>query len=148
MNKRSRARHFALQALYQWRTSGQDAATVEGQFLENEELAQADVGLFVGLLRGVETHVDDLDAVLDPLLSRPMSQVDPVEWAVLHIGAFELMHHADIPYKVVINEAVELAKTFGADESHRFANGVLDKLAQQLRAAEVSSRVKSRPKAS
>jgi len=139
-NRRTRARQFALQALYQWRATAQDVAEIEAQFLEDEELAKAHVGLFVDLLRGVPEYLDELDEKLDPLLSRPMSQVDPVEWAVLHIGAFELMRHLDIPYRVVINEAVELVKIFGADDSHRFVNGVLDKLAQQLRATEVAVR--------
>jgi N utilization substance protein B len=133
---RSKARHFALQALYQWQMSGQGAAEVETQFLEREALAKADVGLFVDLLRGIAADTRVLDEALDPLLSRPIGQVDPVELAVLRIGVFELMQHPDIPYRVVIDEAVELAKVFGADKSHKFINGVLDKLAPRLRPLE------------
>lgn len=135
-NKRSRARQYALQALYQWQVSGQDVAEIESQFLEDENLAKADVGLFVDLLHGIPGNTRELDTALAPLLDRPVAQVDPVERAVLRIGAFELAHHLDIPYRVVINEAVELAKIFGAEQGHRYVNGVLDKLAQRLRSRE------------
>ncbi len=135
-NRRSRARQYALQALYQWQVAGDDIADIKGQFLEQEELAKSDVGLFVELLHGVPGNLRELDDALAPLLSRPMAQVDPVEQAVLRIGAYELGHHLDIPYRVVINEAVELAKVFGADQSHRFINGVLDKLARNVRSSE------------
>jgi len=131
-NRRSRARQYALQALYQWQMTGQDVSVVEQQFLEDEELAKADVGLFVTLLRGVPTRLSRLDGALTPLLDRPLEQVDPVERAVLRIGAYELIEHPDIPYQVVINEAVELAKLFGAEQGHRYINGVLDKLAKRL----------------
>jgi N utilization substance protein B len=138
VSKRSRARRHALQALYQWQITGQDVAVVEAQFLEDEALAQADVGLFLALLRGVTARVEELDGALAPLLDRPVAQVDPVERAVLRIGAFELGRHPDIPYRVVINEAVELAKLFGAEQGHRFVNGVLDRLAQRLRPRETA----------
>ena len=145
-NKRSRARQFALQALYQWQTAGQGVATIESQFLEDEDLAKADVSLFIALLRGVSEHAESLDEVIEPLLSRPISQVDPVERAALLIGAFELTNHLDIPYRVVINEAVELAKTFGGSDGHKYVNGVLDKLAQRLRSTEARPAPKQRPK--
>lgn len=143
INKRSQARRYALQALYQWQVTGQGIADIEQQFLENEELAKCDVGLFVELLRGVPEHLEQLDEAIDPLLDRPIRQVDPVERAVLRIGTFELIHHLDIPYKVVINEAVELTKVFGAEQGHRYINGVLDKLCQQLRSVEVGKRRRS-----
>jgi N utilization substance protein B len=139
-SKRSRARRFALQALYQWQLTGQDVGVVEEQFLADEALAKADVGLFVDLLHGVPGRLRELDAALAPLLDRPIGQIDPVERAVLRIGAFELSQHLDIPYRVVINEAVELAKVFGAEQGHRYVNGVLDKLAQRLRRQEASAR--------
>ena len=139
-NKRSRARQYALQALYQWQMTGQNVGEVEGQFMEDEEMAQTDVGLFVALLRGVPGRLNELDTAIGPLLDRPIEQVDPVERAVLRIGTYELMEHLDIPYRVVINEAVELAKLFGAEQGHRYVNGVLDKLAQRLRAGEAAPR--------
>jgi len=144
-NRRSRARQYALQALYQWQMTGQDISVVEHQFLEDEELAKVDVGLFVALLRGVPTRLSHLDAALAALLDRPLEQVDPVERAVLRIGAYELMEHPDIPYRVVINEAVELAKLFGAEQGHRYVNGVLDKLAKRLRSGEDTVRPTPRP---
>jgi N utilization substance protein B len=135
-NKRSSARQFALQALYQWQVSGENVAAIEQQFRENAALAKADIGLFIDLLHGIPGVLSELDQALDPLLDRPISQVDPVERAVLRIGAFELIHHLDIPYRVVINEAVELAKIYGAEQGHRYVNGVLDKLAQRIRVVE------------
>jgi len=135
-NRRSQARQYAIQALYQWQVTGQDLSEIEAQFLEKEELAKADVGLFVELLHGVPGNLQELDQAVDPLLDRPLAQVDPVERAVLRLGTFELIHHLDIPYRVVINEAVELAKRFGADQGHRYVNGVLDKLARRLRPTE------------
>ena len=139
-NKRSRARRYALQALYQWQLTGQDVRSIESQFLEDEELAKADVGLFVDLLRGVPGALKGLDEALSPFLDRPVGQIDPVERAALRIGAFELSRHLDVPYRVVINEAVELAKLFGAEQGHRYVNGVLDKLARRLRPEETSAR--------
>lgn len=138
-NRRSKARRFALQALYQWQMTGQDIGVVEGQFLEDENLAGSDVELFVNLLRGVPASLEQLDEALDPLLNRPIGQVDPVERAILRIGAYEFMLHPDIPYRVIIDEAVELAKLYGAEQGHRYVNGVLDKLASTLRADEAAA---------
>ncbi len=137
--RRGRARGSALQALYQWQMTGQDVGEVESQFLEDDSLAKADVELFVTLLRGVPSHLDELDRVIGPLLNRSINQVDPVERAILRIGTYELLHQLDIPYRVIINEAVELAKLYGADQGHRYINGVLDKLAQGLRADETTA---------
>jgi N utilization substance protein B len=139
-SRRTRARQFALQALYQWLLTGYDVGTVEQQFLEDGELARADVELFVTLLRGIPARVTRLDAELGPLLSRPLDRLDPVARAVLYIGAFELQESLEIPAPIIINEAVELAKTFGAEQSHRFINGVLDQLARRLRPHEGGSR--------
>jgi N utilization substance protein B len=144
-NKRSRARQYALQALYQWQMTGQDIDVIQGQFLDDEALAKSDVGLFVNLLRGIPRSLRSLDDALNPCLDRPLEQIDPVERAVLRIGAYELLHHPDIPYRVVINEAVELSKRFGAEQGHRYVNGVLDRLAQRLRPLEAGqARRKSR----
>jgi transcription antitermination protein NusB len=142
--RRTRARQYALQALYQWQMTGQDVGVVEGQFLEDEEIKEADVEMFIDLLRGVPTHLDQLDAALGLWLDRPVERVDPVERAVLRIGAYELMEHREIPYRVVINEAVELAKLFGAEQGHRYVNGVLDKLAKRLRSDEVAANFRRR----
>jgi transcription antitermination protein NusB len=138
--RRTQARQYALQALYQWQMTGQAVDVVESQFMEDEALAATDVTLFIHLLRGVPAHLEQLDTALAGLLDRPVERVDPVERAVLRIGAYELMEHRHIPYRVIINEAVELAKIFGAEQGHRYVNGVLDKLAKQLRGDEVAAR--------
>jgi len=137
--KRSLARQYALQAIYQWQMTGQSVSIVEDQFLENEELAKADVALFIALLRGIPSNVQDIDVALMNFVDRMIEKIDPVERAVLRIGAYELMRHPDIPYRVIINEAVELAKIFGAEQSHRYVNGVLDKLARQVRSKEIKT---------
>jgi N utilization substance protein B len=139
-NKRSQARHLALQALYQWQVAGQDLGDIESQFLEEQEPNSFDLEMFRDFLHRIPTQVSALDALVEPLLDRPLSQVDPVERAILRIGTFELKEHLEIPYAVVINEAVELAKVFGAEQGHRYVNGVLDKLSRRLRPAEAAAR--------
>ena len=137
--KRSRARHHAVQAIYQWQLTGHDIGDIVGQFLTSQDPAKFEVEYFRDLLRGIATSVDELDARLQPHVDRPIQQIDPVERAILRLGVYELAHHPEVPYRVVINEAVELAKVFGAEESHKYVNGVLDKVARELRAVEVSA---------
>ena len=137
--KRSRARHHAVQALYQWQMTGQDVGDVVGQFLASQDGTKFEVDYFRDLLRGTATNLDALDAWLQPHVDRPIAQIDPVERAILRLGAYELAHHPEVPYRVVINEAVELAKVFGAEEGHKYVNGVLDKVARTLRAPEVGT---------
>lgn len=139
---RKRARRLALQALYQWDLGGQAPEDIAVQFLASDELGKADADYFQELLTQISTQASELDAQLAPLIERPMHEIDPVERAILRIGVYELEQRVDIPYRVVINEAVELAKTFGAEQGHRFVNGVLDKLAARLRMAEVSARTR------
>lgn len=138
--KRSKARHFAVQALYQWQMAGHDVAEVDSQFLDKEDLDSFEVGYFKDLLHWVPTNLAELDAKLKPCVDRSIESIDPVERAILRLGAFELMHHPEVPYRVVINEAVELAKVFGAEQGHKYVNGVLDKLARQVRKAEAGKR--------
>jgi N utilization substance protein B len=138
-HRRVLGRRLALQALYQWQLAGQDLQDIEAQFLERDEAGQADLGYFHDLLHGIPRHLDRLDADLGPLLDRPLVEVDPVERAALRIGAYELGFHPEVPFRVVINEAVELSKRFGAEEGHRYVNGVLDRLARRLRAPEVQA---------
>ena len=142
--KRSQARRHALQALYQWQIAGQDLADISNQFLEEQDINKFEVPYFQDLLHGVPTHLTELDALLKPALDRAIESVDPVERAVLRLGAYELSHHLEIPYRVVINEAVELAKVFGAEQGHKFVNGVLDRVAKQVREAEIKAKGKSR----
>jgi N utilization substance protein B len=137
--KRSGARQRAVQALYQWELTGQDVTDIESYFLAEHDMAHADTGYFSQILHGVPKHLHELEDQIDPLLDRPISQLDPVERTILRVGAFELKFCPEIPYRVVINEAVELAKTFGAEQSHKYINSILDKVARVLRAPEVKS---------
>ncbi|NOY61607.1 MAG: transcription antitermination factor NusB [Gammaproteobacteria bacterium] len=133
---RSKARRNALQALYQWQLTGHDIARVEKDFLTQQDVAKASLDYFRELLYGVPKNIGVLDGSIEPFLDRLLEEVDPVEQAVLRISVYELHFRKDIPYRVVINEGVELAKAFGADQSHKFINGVLDKAAARLRGEE------------
>lgn len=137
---RRKSREFALQALYQWRVGGDPAGTVMSQLAEEKEFSKVDEEHFAGLVKGVTAHADELNALLAPHIDRKVEELSPVEHALLLLGAFELQRHPEIPYRVVINEAVELAKSYGGTDGHKFVNGVLDKLAAQLRAVEVAAR--------
>ncbi|MEJ2576078.1 MAG: transcription antitermination factor NusB [Gammaproteobacteria bacterium] len=139
-SKRSQARRHAAQALYQWQVTADDVGAIVNQFLVAPDAGTFDAGYFRELVRGVAAALDRLDAELQPFLDRPVEQIDLVERAVLRIGAYELAKHPEVPYRVVINEAVELAKVFGAEQGHRYVNGVLDRLARQLRPHESSPR--------
>ncbi len=137
---RRRARRAAVQALYQWQLTQQPIGAIEEQFRQEQGGSKADMDYFRELLFGVAKGLDELDPALQDCLSRPLAEVDPVERAVLRLAAYELFQRPDIPFRVVINEALDLSKRFGAVESHRFVNGVLDKLAQQARPLEVKAR--------
>lgn len=130
---RTKARRSALQALYQWQMTGQDPVDIEKQFKIEQEMDHVDLEYFSLLLFEIPRHVSELNDYLVPLLDRPLKEIDPVELAVLRIGAYELSHQLEVPYRVVINEAVELAKRFGAEQSHKYVNGVLDKIAHLVR---------------
>ncbi len=134
---RSLARHKAVQALYQWQVSRQDANSIDVQFHEDQDLRKVDVAYFQELLHQIPKHLDELDAGIAPLLDRGLSEVDPVERVILRIGAYELQFRPDIPYRVVINEAIEMAKTFGGEQGHKYVNSVLDKLARKVRVTEM-----------
>ncbi|MCG6934093.1 MAG: transcription antitermination factor NusB [Gallionella sp.] len=137
---RHRARELALQGIYQWRITAGDEAQIEKQIHAEKNLGRYDKELFSDLLRGALKQHADLETLLVPHLDRPIDEISPVEFAVLLLGSYELSRHPEVPYKVIINEAVELAKTFGGTDGHKFVNGVLDKLAPQLRAPEFSGR--------
>jgi N utilization substance protein B len=128
-----------MQALYQWQVTGDDLGGIINNFLTENREREFESGYFRDLVSGVPARLDELDAVLKPFLDRPVEEVDLVERALLRLGAYELVAHPEVPYRVVINEAVELAKTFGADQGHRYINGVLDKVARQLRPVEVKA---------
>ncbi|MEH6575992.1 MAG: transcription antitermination factor NusB [Amphritea sp.] len=139
---RRSARSFALQALYQWQISGNSITDIELQFRMNNDMSGTDLPLFSELLHGVPAKASELDAAYEPFLDRALSDLDPVELAILRIGSFELNYRIVVPYKVVINESVELAKIFGATDSHRYINGILDKLAARVRMSEINAKRK------
>ena len=133
---RSLSRRLAMQALYQWQMTGQSFPELRNQFATDEGYPEVDPEYFQQLLHGVIEGSAELDGMLGQWLDRPVAQLDPVEHAVLLIGVQELRQHPEVPYRVVLNEGVELAKKFGATEGHKFINAVLDRAARSLRAAE------------
>jgi N utilization substance protein B len=133
------ARELVLQGLYQRQLSANADAMIEQQLLEHDEAAAADRDYLVELWRGVTANYEDLVEMFAPHSSRAPGDLSPIERSIVAIGAWELAHRADIPYKVVINEAIDLAKTYGATDGHRFVNGVLDKLAARVRDAEIAA---------
>jgi N utilization substance protein B len=138
-SQRRRSRELALQGLYQWLIAGGDVAAIEAQLRDHEGYAKCDSVHFDALLRGGIEQAAALDAALARHVDRKTTELSPIEHGVLMIGAYELMHCLDIPYKVVINEAVELAKAFGGTDGHKYVNGVLDKVATDLRPTEVQA---------
>ena len=134
--QRRKARHFGLQALYQWTLSGASPADIEAEFRIDNDFQHTDGEYFSAVLKGVVGDVDALEALFSPVLDRRLGELDPIERNLLRLGTFELRDRIDVPYKVVISEAVALAKKFGATDSHRYINGVLDKVARDLRTVE------------
>jgi len=133
---RTRARRFAMQALYQWDLSGSNLSDIEVQFLQDEDFSKADKDYFHELLHEVPAQLDKVEAAFSGYLDRPVHEMDPVERAVLRMATYELMQRIDVPYKVIINESVNLTKKFGAEQAYKYINGVLDKAARSLRAVE------------
>jgi len=134
IRQRIKARQNTVQALYQWLITNKDLDEVISEFKNDEyKLAKTDVNYFISLLKGTITCHEELDARIINLLDRPIEELDTIERAILHIGCYELEYHNDIPWKSVINESVELAKIFGAEDSYKYINGILDKVAKELR---------------
>ena len=138
-NGRHLARELAVQGLYEWLLAGNDARAIEHRLAEVKSFEKADRALLDALLNGVIREAPELEARLAPFLDRKVSALSPVERAVLLLGAYELLHRLETPYRVVINEAVELAKAYGGTDGHKYVNGVLDRLAGELRAVEVKA---------
>ena len=141
---RRRSRELALQGLYEWQISKADVAIVDAHMREHDGFARCDVEHFDALLHGCVAQIDALDAVITRHIDRRITLLSPVEHGVLLIGVYELTHCVSIPYRVAINEAVELAKSFGGTDGHKYVNGVLDKAAGELRPLEVAERLASR----
>jgi len=133
---RRRSREFALQGLYQWRVGKNRAEDIARQTSEADSFAKADAEYFARLFYGIVAEAAALEAEIAPLLDRKTHELAPIELVILLLGAFELKHSPEVPYRVVINEAVELAKAYGGTDGYKYVNGVLDKLAQRLRVAE------------
>ncbi len=133
---RRRSREFALQGVYQWLLSGEDAGVVQAHIADIKGFDKCDQAHFEALLHGAIREAERLRHEFAPHLDRPVSELSPVEHAVLLMGVYELAHHLDVPYRVVMNEAVELTKSFGGTDGYKYVNGVLDKVASQLRSLE------------
>ena len=136
---RRRSREAALQGLYEWLLGGGDAGVIDAHMREQEGFSEVDAAHFDALLHGCIAEAADIDALLAKHVDRKTTELSPVEHGVLMIGTYELKHCIDVPYKVAINEAVELAKNFGGTDGHKYVNGVLDKAAAELRPVEVQA---------
>ncbi len=137
---KTNARKCAVQALYQWQMTGESLSQIEMNFLEEERLKGAHKKYFTEIFYGVPKQLNVIDEALAEFVDRPVEKIDPVERAILRISVYELINRLETPYKVVINEGVNLAKCFGADGSHKYVNGVLDKISQKKRAVEIKAK--------
>tara|TARA_B110000305_G_C19446263_1_gene645014 strand:+ start:470 stop:916 length:447 start_codon:yes stop_codon:yes gene_type:complete len=138
---RKKARSLLVQALYQWQISDYPVNDIEAQY-RTDNVGKIDWDYFHELFVGIVSTVEDLDAIFTTFLDREISQINPIELAILRLGAFELAQRIDIPYRVVINECIELAKKYGATDSHKYVNGVVDKMARKIRSVEINARAK------
>ena len=136
---RRKARRFAMQALYEWAISGNPVFEIEARYRVENDMHKVDLGYFHELIHEIVNRHESIDDAFMAHLDRKFHELDHVERAILRIGTYELLHRPDVPYKVVINEGIELAKDFGATESHRYVNGILDEVAKQHRRAERSA---------
>lgn len=136
---RRRAREFALQGLYQWQLAGADPATIARQLGEARGFEKIDIAYFRDLLEGAVAAAAELEREIEPCLDRELKRLSPVERGILLLAGYELVHHPEVPFRVIVNEAVELAKAYGGTGGYRFVNGVLDKLAARLRQVEVKA---------
>lgn len=138
VSPRTESRRVALQAIYQWQLTNESIPQIVKQFNDDGLLAEVELEWFKELLMEVSNNAEALDALFADYLDRSVARIDPVERAIMRMGAYELQSKVEIPYKVIINESVELAKRFGAEESHKYINGILDKVAKQLRELEMT----------
>jgi len=138
-SSRHLARRAAVQALYQWEMTQQSRLDIEKHFLADDRLKKTDNEYFQELVNEIPRLVEDIDSSLLPYIDRDIALVDPIEKAVLRLAAYELIHHAEIPYRVVLNEAIELSRTFGSENGYRFVNGILDKMGAEVRSVEAAT---------
>ncbi len=138
-SRRRIARELVLQGIYQWRLAGGTIDFIEAQLHETKEFSRADEKFFSKLFGGVFGSVSEIEETIRPFLDRPFTTLSPVEYAILLLSTYELKHFLEIPYRAIINEAIELARTYGGSDGYKYVNGVLDKLAVKLRAVEIAS---------
>lgn len=136
---RRHARRYALQAMYQWHMAHADISEIEAEFIKSQIDRPTDMEYFKELIHGIPAKLDAIDLAITPYLGRPLLEIDPIEIMVLRIATYELLYRLDVPYRVVINEALELAKKFGSVEGYKFVNGVLDRVARKERAIEIAA---------
>lgn len=143
-SRRRVARELVLQGIYQWRVAGGTAGFIETQLRESDAYSKADEKFFSKLFHGALDEALELEAQIQPFLDRPLRELSPVEFAILLLSTYELTYYLEIPYRAVINEAIELARSYGGTEGHKYVNGVLDKLAAHLRAIEIESKMRTK----
>lgn len=136
---RRKARHYAMQALYQWEMAGANLSAIEAEFHADNDMSKTDVAYFRELFHGVAKNLDEIEGTYAEFLDRDVKELDPVSRALLRMSTFEMKNRIDVPYKVVINESVALAKKFGPTDAFKFINGILDKVAAKERSAEVQA---------
>lgn len=141
---RKKARQLLVQALYQWQISGSDIGSIEAEFFTDNNMSKVDTDFFRELLHGIPGKLDEIDGAYEPHLDRKLGDLDPISRALLRMGTYELSFRIDVPYKVVINEAVNLAKKFGPTDAYKYINSILDKVAMATRAVEIKADRKSR----
>jgi N utilization substance protein B len=137
---RRNARRYALQAMYQWQVASTPINEIETEFLRYHIDKKIDLAYFKELIHGITENKSALDKEMLPFLGRPLHEIDPIELGVLRLAIYELLHRPDVPYRVVINEALELTKKFGSIDGYKFVNGMLDKIAKKIRATEIQMR--------
>jgi len=137
---RSRARRLAMQGLYEWQVANNAPSQILKTCLEEQNMKNVDQAYLGELLNEVPKKQEAIDAAIVPHLTRPISELDPIELAITRLATYELLFRPDVPYRVVINEAIELAKQFGAEEGHKFINGILDRIASTVREFEVAQK--------
>lgn len=140
-SRRRLARELVLQGIYQWRQAGGSVDFIEAQLRETEGFSRADEKFFVNLFNGALKDMAVLQETIQPFLDRPFKELSPVEFAILSLSTYELIHFSEIPYRAIINEAIELARTYGGSEGYKYVNGVLDKLAVKIRTVEIASQI-------
>lgn len=135
---RHHSRHYAVQAMYQWQMAGGSLSAIEEEFLIHHIKKNIELAYFKELVHGVPDNQEEIDNAIKPFLNRSMSEIDPVELSVLRVATYELLKRPDVPYRVIINEALELTKKFGSVEGFKFVNGILDRIAKTTRETEIN----------